>query len=219
MSTRLLALGASAAILFAACGTGATTAPTTAPTGAATPGATAPGGFSGSLQGCLVTDTGGLGDKGFNDNALGPQDALAAGYAPRSEPRVEEGRRLREQSTPRGRCLPVDHDGRFTWATRRRPAHRHDSPSRSSTRLRPASREHQGIVFATQEAGMLAVTRRRRLGDGQDRDLGGLPIPPVTDFMDGLWAIQVHNQENGKASRSSATRPARQAAARHGEQP
>ena len=81
--TRLLALGASAAIIFAACGPGATTAPTdtgTAPTDAASEAPTDEP--VADFKACLVTDTGGLGDKGFNDNALkGLNDALEAGYA------------------------------------------------------------------------------------------------------------------------------------------
>ena len=80
--SRLLALGASAAIIFAACGPGATTAPTgtdAAPTDAAS---TEPTTEPVAFKACLVTDTGGLGDKGFNDNALkGLNDALEAGYA------------------------------------------------------------------------------------------------------------------------------------------
>ena len=82
ISTRLLALGASAAIAFAACGGGATTAPTSEPTG--TPAAaTEPPATTAAVdwKACVAFDTGGLGDKGFNDLAKkGLEDALAAGY-------------------------------------------------------------------------------------------------------------------------------------------
>src|SRR4029077_11150042 len=87
MSTRLLALGASAALLLAACGGGATTAPSTAPTGTATATATgtpAPSASTVSYSGyiaCVAFDTGGLGDKGFNDLAMkGLNDAKALGF-------------------------------------------------------------------------------------------------------------------------------------------
>jgi basic membrane lipoprotein Med (substrate-binding protein (PBP1-ABC) superfamily) len=78
ISRRLLGLGASAALIFAACGpgTGSSTAPTTP--AATQPGATSAGGETtaptqaGSAKktvACVAFDTGGLGDKGFNDLA------------------------------------------------------------------------------------------------------------------------------------------------------
>jgi len=85
MSTRLLALGASAAMLFAACGGGASTAPSTAPTTAASTTASgAPSESAASYAGyiaCVAFDTGGLGDKGFNDLAMKAlNDAKALGF-------------------------------------------------------------------------------------------------------------------------------------------
>ena len=89
MSTRLLALGASAAMLLAACGGGASTAPTTVPTTAAsttpsTAASVAPSASTVSYSGyiaCVAFDTGGLGDKSFNDLALkGLNDAKALGF-------------------------------------------------------------------------------------------------------------------------------------------
>ena len=62
ISKRLLGLTASAAIIFAACGQGAASV--------------AP-----KYKACVAFDTGGLGDKGFNDLAQkGLADAKAAGY-------------------------------------------------------------------------------------------------------------------------------------------
>jgi basic membrane protein A len=85
ISKRLLGLGTTAAIIFAACGPGtASTAPTTAAT-------TGPGGSAAATSGpttaavnwiaCVAFDTGGLGDKGFNDLAKkGLDDAKALGF-------------------------------------------------------------------------------------------------------------------------------------------
>ena len=85
ISKRLLGLGATAAIILAACGpSGATSAPTAAATTA--PGTTAPGTPAPSAEAmktvaCVAFDTGGLGDKGFNDLAKkGLEDAQAAGF-------------------------------------------------------------------------------------------------------------------------------------------
>jgi basic membrane protein A len=83
ISKRLLGLGASAAIIFAACGPGATTAPTQGPaatTGAAATAAPSTAAGAGYIA-CVAFDTGGLGDKGFNDLAMkGLNDAKANGF-------------------------------------------------------------------------------------------------------------------------------------------
>jgi basic membrane protein A len=87
ISRRLLGLGASAALIFAACGTGtASTAPTTGTpaTGgpaSAAPGTEAPSAAAVNWIACVAFDTGGLGDKGFNDLAMkGLNDAKALGF-------------------------------------------------------------------------------------------------------------------------------------------
>ena len=85
ISKRLLGMGASAAIIFAACGPGA---PTTAPVVTQGPAATtapvvttAPATQAAKYIACVAFDTGGLGDKGFNDLAQkGLADAKTAGY-------------------------------------------------------------------------------------------------------------------------------------------
>src|SRR5262249_10955202 len=85
ISKRLLGLGASSAIIFAACGpSGASTAPTAGPATAApataAPATEAPATQAAKYKACVAFDTGGLGDKGFNDLAKkGLDDAGAAG--------------------------------------------------------------------------------------------------------------------------------------------
>jgi len=85
ISKRLLALSASAAIIVAACGGGgtATTAPATEGTTATEvpAGSEAPSAAATNWIACVAFDTGGLGDKGFNDLAMkGLNDAKAAGF-------------------------------------------------------------------------------------------------------------------------------------------
>ena len=92
VSKRLIALGAASAMFFAACsGSGATTAPTTAPASTApesvAPASSAPAESSApavdysGYKACVAFDTGGLGDKGFNDLAKkGLDDAKTAGF-------------------------------------------------------------------------------------------------------------------------------------------
>jgi basic membrane protein A len=83
LSRRLLALGASAAIIIAACGgSGATTTPASqAPQQTTAQGTEAPSAAGVNWIACVAFDTGGLGDKGFNDLAMkGLNDAKAAGF-------------------------------------------------------------------------------------------------------------------------------------------
>jgi basic membrane protein A len=86
ISKRLLGLTATAAIIFAACGPAASQAPTTAPvTGAPATGAPAtaapPTSAAKKTVACVAFDTGGLGDRNFNDLAKkGLDDAKAAGF-------------------------------------------------------------------------------------------------------------------------------------------
>lgn len=93
VSRRLIALGATAAIVLTACsGSSASTAPTTAASTAASeaPSTAASGAPSAaassaanysSYKACVAFDTGGLGDKGFNDLAKkGLDEAAALGF-------------------------------------------------------------------------------------------------------------------------------------------
>ena len=92
VSKRLIALGAASAMFIAACsGGGATTAPaTTAPESTApesvapestAPESSAPAVDYSGFKACVAFDTGGLGDKGFNDLAKkGLDDAKTLGF-------------------------------------------------------------------------------------------------------------------------------------------
>jgi basic membrane protein A len=93
VSKRLVALGAASAIFFAACGGGgATTAPASEAASAAAPSESAAASESAgasasasadysAYKACVAFDTGGLGDKGFNDLAKkGLEDAKALGF-------------------------------------------------------------------------------------------------------------------------------------------
>jgi basic membrane protein A len=209
MSSRLLALGASAAILFAACGPGASTAPTTAPTtGGESPAATGtPAASATAFKACLVTDTGGLGDKGFNDNALkGLNDALAAGYA--TEIKNLESKKDADYASNIDALVADDCQSITTVGFNMGDATKAGAEANPEVAFSivdnaydPPIKNVTGIVFATQEAGMLAGYLAAGVSaTGKIGTYGGLPIPPVTDFMDGLWAgIKYYNQENGKS--------------------
>lgn len=207
ISTRLLALGASAAILFAACGGGASTAPTTGPTGAqsAVPTGT-PAASVAAFKACLVTDTGGLGDKGFNDNALkGLQDALKASYA--TEIKNLESKKDADYASNIDALVADNCQSITTVGFNMGDATKAGAAANATVAFSivdnaydPPIANVTGIVFATEQAGMLAGYLAAGVSaTGKIGTYGGLPIPPVTVFMDGLYAgIKYYNQENGK---------------------
>lgn len=208
MSSRLLALGASAALIFAACGGGASTAPTTEPTQGGQP-TTTPTEAPAAFKACLVTDTGGLGDKGFNDNALkGLQDALAAGYA--TEVKNLESKKDADYASNidllvTDGCQQITTVGfNMGQVTQVKAGENPDIAfSIVDFAYDPAVANITGIVFATEQAGMLAgYLAAGASATGIIGTYGGLPIPPVTAFMDGLYAgIKYYNEENGTSAK------------------
>ncbi len=193
-------------MIFAACGGGASTAPTTAPTTGASTGPTGtPAASTAPFLACLVTDTGGLGDKGFNDNALkGLQDALAAGYATQVknlESKKDADYASNIDALVAAGCQSITTVGFNMGDATKAGAVANPTVAFSivDNAYSPAIANVTGIVFATEQAGMLAgylaagVTATGKIGT-----YGGLPIPPVTAFMDGLFAgIKFYNQEKG----------------------
>jgi len=216
ISRRLLALGASAAFIFAACGPGtATTAPATqnaateAPaTEAATQAATKP-------VACVAFDTGGLGDKGFNDLAKkGLEDAGTAGftthfseaqgatdYANNIQTLIDQGCQaivtvgfLQSQATADAAAAnPTIAFAQVDTAWNKcgpdfTCGNADDTPQ-------PAN--FTGLDYQVDQAAMLAGY----LGAGWSKTgkigtYGGLAFPGVTRFMDGLYAgIQYYNQQ------------------------
>ena len=108
VSRRLIALGAASAILIAACsGSSGTSAPTT---GASQPAASA-GASGGAInkdwKACVAFDTGGLGDKGFNDLAKKGLDDAAADLRPLALDLVHGG--LQRGDHRRGSISPRRH--------------------------------------------------------------------------------------------------------------
>ena len=114
ISTRLLALGTSAAIILGACSSAGapSAAPATAAPATAAPTEAPPA--QAAYKACVAFDTGGLGDKGFNDLAKkGLDDAAALGFRPPLAKRRAQ-RTSRTTSSADRRGLP---DDRHRWAS------------------------------------------------------------------------------------------------------
>ncbi len=198
ISKRLLALGATAAILFAACG-GATT--------------------GGAYKACVAYDTGGLGDKGFNDLAKkGLEDAAKAGYQTASAEAANATdyehniQTLLDQNCKSIVAVGFLQASAVAKATLANPkvAFSHVDATWNSlgADFKPGTADDpppgvpanfSGLDYQVDQAAMLAgylaaeFSKTKKIGT-----YGGLAFPGVTRFMDGLYAgIQFYNQEKG----------------------
>jgi basic membrane protein A len=231
---RLLSLGAMAAILFAACssggGTTTSSAPSTAPTTAASaaPSSEAPASPSGSGGGaintnwtaCVAFDTGGLGDKGFNDLAQkGLNDAKALGYTTfSSEAKNSTDYANNIQSLVDKGCQSIVtvgfNQGTATdAATKNNPTIAFAQVDRAwnpcgpdftcgNADDTPQPANFTGLDYQIDQASMLAgyaaasFTKAGKLGT-----YAGQAFPGTTRFMDGMYAgMQYFNQQKKPAT-------------------
>ncbi len=224
ISRRLLALGATSALLLAACsGSGATTAPSVAPASEApaseAPASEAPASEAPAIDyiACVAFDTGGLGDKGFNDLAKkGLEDAAALGYttffseaqgaadySANIQRLIDQGCQtiitvgfLQGEATvqatlanPEIAFAQVD----ATW-----PEAGPDFVPGNDDDL-PYPPNFTGLDFQIDEAATLAGYLAAGFSQsGKIGTYGGQQFPGVTRFMDGMDAgINIHNERKG----------------------
>lgn len=214
-STRLLSLGATAALILTACtgGGGATTAPSVAPSA---PASEAPSGSASAAPSaaevdwtaCVAFDTGGLGDKGFNDLAKkGLEDAAAMGYttffseAQGATDYAANITRLIDQGCQSIITVGFNQQQATIDATKANPdiAFAQVDAVWDETANGPTPANFSGLDFQIDEAAMLAgylaagFTKSGKVGT-----YGGQQFPGVTRFMDGLYAgIKYHNEKKG----------------------
>jgi basic membrane protein A len=221
---RLLALGATAAIVFAACGGGgATTAPATQAPATQAPATQAPASEPPATQAgketvaCVAFDTGGLGDRNFNDLAKkGLDDAAAAGF----ETHFSEAQgatdyaanitRLKDQGCTAIVTVGFLQGEATAAATALYPdiafaqvdtAWNLCGPDFTCGNAddTPHPPNFTGLDYHIDEAAMLAgyvaaaVSQTKKIGT-----YGGQQFPGVTRFMDGLYAgVAYHNEQKG----------------------
>ena len=222
ISRRLLALGASAAIIIAACGGGGTAsqAPSTQGTSSEAPGTGAPSGAAINWIGCVAFDTGGLGDKGFNDLAMkGLNDAKALGfttffseakgstdYANNIQSLVDKGCQsivtvgfLQADATKA--AVAANPDIAFAQVDTAWNAAGPDFiPGNADDTPQP--KNFTGLDYQVDQSSMLAgylaasFTKTGKIGT-----YAGQAFPGTTRFMDGLYAgIQYFNQQKKPAT-------------------
>ena len=221
ISKRLLALGASAAMLIAACGPGGTasqapgtgTASQPTATGAASQAAT-------PWVACVAFDTGGLGDKGFNDLAMkGLNDAKAAGfttffseakgstdYANNIQSLVDKGCQsivtvgfLQADATKA--AVTANPDIAFAQVDTSWNAAGPDFiPGNADDTPQPPN--FTGLDYQVDQSSMLAGYLAASFSKtGKIGTYAGQAFPGTTRFMDGLYAgIQYYNQQKKPAT-------------------
>ena len=206
--SRLFSNGATATLVLAACAPAAPPpAPTEAPAAVAAPAA---------YKACVAFDTGGLGDKGFNDLAMkGLDDAKAAGYdtayaeaqgatdyAGNIQRLIDEGCQTvitvgftqgeatvaATLANPEINFAQVD----ATW-----PEAGADFTPGTADDL-PFPPNFTGLDFQIDEASMLAGYLAAGYSKtGKIGTYGGAQFPGVTRFMDGMYAgIKYYNEKN-----------------------
>jgi basic membrane protein A len=218
---KFLAGIASVAVLVAACSSGAspTPAPTTAPTEAPTAAPTAapteapsvapteapsPTAAPVAFKACQVSDTGGIDDKGFNANAWkGMQDAAAAlGVEVKFlESKAETDYERNLQQFIDEKCDMIVTVGFLLGDATAKFANANPLTEFAIVDFAydPKIQNVSGLVFQTDEAAMLAGYLAAGMSkSGKIGTFGGINIPPVTIFMNGLAAgINYYNQQNG----------------------
>ncbi len=231
VSKRLVALGAASAILIAACGGGgATSAPASEAPASEAPASEAPASESAgaaspseaavdysAYKACVAFDTGGLGDKGFNDLAKkGLEDAKALGfqtafseaqgatdYAANIQRLLDEGCQSIvtvgfNQAQATIEAVKANPDVAFaqvdaTWNTA-------GADGKAGTADDEAVPDNfSGLDFQIDEAATLAGYLAAGFSkSGIIGTYGGQQFPGVTRFMDGMYAgIKIHNEKKG----------------------
>ena len=190
VSSRLVALGAASAILIGACGGGA-----------ASPSAAA-------YKACVAFDTGGLGDKGFNDLAkLGLDNAGKAGYATAySEAKSSTDyaaniQRLIDQNCQTIITVGANQVQATVDATKANANIQFAQVDTTwdTTANGPIPANFTGLDFQIDQAAMLAGYLAAGFSKtGIIGTYGGQQFPGVTRFMDGYYAgIAYYNKAKG----------------------
>ncbi len=222
VSRRLVALGAASAILIAACSGSATPAPTAAPTTAESmapesmapesmaPESSAPASeaINTDWKACVAFDTGGLGDKGFNDLAKkGLEDAAALGFdtayseAQGSTDYAANIQRLIDEGCQTIITVGFNQTQATVDATKANPdiAFAQVDTVWDESTNGPTPDNFTGLDYLVDQpsmvAGYLAAgwTKSGKMGT-----YGGQQFPGVTRFMDGYYAgIKYYNEQKG----------------------
>lgn len=211
-----VAAAGAATLLIAACGSSTSSASSSAPASAASSGSSsaasgaAGGSASGKFLGCMVTDTGGINDKSFNQSAWqGMQEAAAAnsGITVKYLQSTTESDYVPNINTFLSQKCGIIVTVGFLMA----------SATESAAKANPADKF--AIVDCSYSSDCLTGTKESNIDQlvyntvqdgflggylaagmtktGKVATFGGQDIPTVTIYMDGYWdGVQYYNQQH-----------------------
>jgi basic membrane protein A len=197
------AAAATASVLLAACGSSTSSAPSSS---SSSPSSAAGGAGSttGKFVGCMVTDTGGINDKSFNQSAWeGMQEAAAANssitvkylqsttqsdYVPFINQFVGE------------KCGIIVTVGFLMAQATQTAAQKNPSQDFAivDNAYTPPIKNVNALVFNTVQDGFLGgYLAAGMTKTGKVATFGGVQLPTVTIYMDGFWdGVQYYNQQH-----------------------
>jgi basic membrane protein A and related proteins len=200
------AAAAATSLLLAACGSSSSSAPAasaSSPSSAA-PATTSTAAAAGKFLGCMVTDTGGINDKSFNQSAWTAMQQVAAAnpnitvkylqstsqsdYVPNINSFIAEG------------CGIIVTNGFLMGTVTQTAANKNPTVKFAiiDYGYTPIIKNVDALVFNTVEdaylGGYLAAGMSKT---GKVATFGGIKLPTVTIFMDGFWdGVQAYNAKH-----------------------
>lgn len=201
------AAAGAATLLIAACGSSSSTASSTPSVSSAATSAssTATAATTGKFLGCMVTDTGGINDKSFNQSAWeGMQEAAAANpnvtvkYLPSTSESDYVPNINQFISEKCGIIVTVG----FAMATATQTAagkHPTQDFAIVDNAYTPVIKNVDALVFNTVQDGFLGGYLAAGMSKtGKVATFGGAEYPTVTIYMDGFWdGVQYYNSKHG----------------------
>ncbi|HET9079948.1 MAG TPA: BMP family ABC transporter substrate-binding protein [Trebonia sp.] len=204
-----IAAGATATLLVAACGSSSSSLSSSAPaasaSGSSSPaGSAASGTAAGSFLGCMVTDTGGINDKSFNQSAWqGMQEAAAAN--PKVTVKYLQST-TQSDYTPNINSFLAEKCGIIVTvgflmaqatqtAAQKNPNQKFAIVDNAYT---PPIKNIDALLFNTaQDAFLGGYLAAGMTKTGTVATFGGQELPTVTIYMDGFWdGVQYYNQQH-----------------------
>lgn len=194
-------------LLLSACGTKSTTTSSTPPAGSgssAPTGSSSSGTAAGSLDACMVLDTGGVDDKSFNQSSWAGMTA-----ANQANPNIKisyVGSNSQNDYTPnlnaevsKG-CGAVIAVGGLMADNVKAVAAKNPNTHFAEVDAPSSGPNVYGLQFNTAQGGFLGGYLAAGMSKtGKVATWGGLDIPPVTIYMDGFWeGVQYYNAQNHK---------------------
>jgi basic membrane protein A and related proteins len=202
-----VAAAGAATLLIAACGSSSSSAPAAGASSAASSaasGGAASGSTTGKFLGCMVTDTGGINDKSFNQSAWeGMQQAASANpnVTVKYLQSTSQSDYVPNINTFIGQKCGVIVTVGFLMADATKAAAQKNADAKFAivdNAYAPTIPNVDALVFNTVQDGFLGgYLAAGMTKTGKVATFGGMQLPTVTIYMDGFWdGVQYYNKQH-----------------------